>query len=80
MAVLRISYEIPPATQQVDFLSHQLCRLWKRFFALLGRGSAAMAAQGLALSAHPAPLVFIFLLLVGRLGLLPVCCQLPPRL
>lgn len=57
---------------QVDFLSHRLCRLWKRSFAALERGSAAMPASGLALSAHPAPLVFVFLLLVGRVGLFPL--------
>lgn len=70
--MLRISYEIPPAPHQVDFLSHRLCRLWKRSFAVLERGSAAMPAPGLALSAHPAPLVFVFLLLVGRGGLFPL--------
>lgn len=70
--MLRISYEIPSAPQQVAFLSHQLCRLWKRFIAVLERGLAAVPAHRLALSARPAPLVLIFLLLVGRVGLFPL--------
>lgn len=31
-----------------------------------------MPAHRLAQSAHPAPLVFVFLLLVGRIGLFPL--------
>lgn len=34
----------------MDFLSHQLCRLWKRFFAVLEHDLAAMPAHRLALS------------------------------
>lgn len=39
---------------------------------MLEGGSAAMPAHRLAQSAYPAPLVFIFLLLVGRIGLFPL--------
>lgn len=39
---------------------------------MLEQGSAAMPAHRLALSAHPAPLVFVFLLLVGSVGLFPL--------